>query len=53
VIAAVALGPFGPALPHAELVVIPDCGHVSNLEQPEQFNEAVRHFCRAHSPRRL
>jgi pimeloyl-ACP methyl ester carboxylesterase len=31
--------------------VIPDCGHVSNLEQPEQFNAAVREFCRAHSPR--
>jgi pimeloyl-ACP methyl ester carboxylesterase len=34
-----------------KLVVIPDCGHVSNLEQPEQFNAAVREFCRAHSPR--
>ena len=29
----------------------PRRGHVSNLEQPEQFNEAVRSFCRAHSPR--
>jgi pimeloyl-ACP methyl ester carboxylesterase len=32
-------------------VVIPDAGHLSNLEQPERFNEAVREFCRAHSPR--
>jgi pimeloyl-ACP methyl ester carboxylesterase len=39
------------AIPHAELVLIPGCGHVSNLERPEQFNEAVRMFCRAHSPR--
>jgi len=23
---------------------------VSNLEQPEAFNDAVREFCRAHSP---
>jgi pimeloyl-ACP methyl ester carboxylesterase len=38
------------AIPDTELVVIPDCGHVSNLERPEQFNEAVRAFCRAHSP---
>ena len=28
----------------------PSAGHVSNLEQPEPFNEAVRAFCRAHAP---
>ena len=39
---------FEQAIPDAELVVIPDCGHVSNLERPEQFNAAVRAFCRAH-----
>jgi pimeloyl-ACP methyl ester carboxylesterase len=37
------------AIPDAELVVIPCCGHVSNLERPERFNEAVRKFCRGHS----
>ncbi len=42
---------FEEAIPDTKLVVIPRCGHVSNLEQPEQFNEAVREFCRAHSPR--
>ena len=42
---------FEAAIPGAELVVIPDAGHVSNLERPEQFNEAVRAFCRAHPPR--
>ena len=35
---------FEQAIPHAQLVVIPDCGHVSNLEQPEQVNAAVREF---------
>ena len=35
------------AIPDARLVVIPDCGHVSNLQRPEQFNQAVREFCRA------
>jgi pimeloyl-ACP methyl ester carboxylesterase len=41
---------FERAIPDARLVVIPEAGHVSNLEQPEQFNEAVRRFCRAQSP---
>jgi pimeloyl-ACP methyl ester carboxylesterase len=42
---------FERAVPDTTLVVIPGAGHVSNLEQPEQFNEAVREFCRAHSQR--
>ena len=41
---------FERAIPAANLVVIPDCGHVSTLEQPERVNEAVREFCRAHPP---
>jgi pimeloyl-ACP methyl ester carboxylesterase len=40
---------FEDAIPGAELVVIPDAGHVSNLERPEAFDRAVRAFCRAHS----
>jgi pimeloyl-ACP methyl ester carboxylesterase len=40
---------FEQAIPDTELVVIPDCGHVSNLEQPERVNQAVREFCRARS----
>jgi pimeloyl-ACP methyl ester carboxylesterase len=36
--------------PDPQLVVMPGCGDVTNLEQPEQFNEALREFCRAHSP---
>ena len=42
---------FERAIPDAQLVVIPGAGHVSNLEDPERFNEAVRAFCRAHPPR--
>ena len=40
---------FEQAIPDATLVVIPGAGHVPNLERPEQFNAAVREFCRAHS----
>ena len=36
---------FERAIPDAKLVLIPRCGHLSNLEQPEQFNAAVRQFC--------
>jgi len=39
---------FEHAIADTKLVVIPGCGHVSNLEQPDEFNEAVREFCRAH-----
>ena len=28
--------------------MIPDCGHVSNLEAPEPFNELVRGFLHDH-----
>jgi pimeloyl-ACP methyl ester carboxylesterase len=34
------------AIPGAELVVIPDAGHLSNMEQPDAFNAHVRRFCR-------
>jgi len=35
---------FQDAIPNAELVVIPNAGHVANMERPKQFNEAVRRF---------
>jgi pimeloyl-ACP methyl ester carboxylesterase len=35
------------AIPDTQLVVFPDCGHVSNLEQPALFNQAVREFVTA------
>jgi pimeloyl-ACP methyl ester carboxylesterase len=34
-------------IPGAELTVIPEAGHVSNMEQPEAFNAAVRRFLAA------
>jgi pimeloyl-ACP methyl ester carboxylesterase len=39
------------AIPGARLVVIPAAGHVSNLEAPDAFNDAVRAFCRAQPQR--
>jgi len=32
------------AIPDAKLVIIPNAGHLSNLEQPETFNVTVRKF---------
>ena len=42
---------FESAIPNAELVVLPGAGHAGNLERPDEFNRAVRDFCRAHPPR--
>jgi len=36
---------FEDAIPDTKLVVLPGTGHVSNLEQPEHFNAAMREFC--------
>jgi len=41
---------FETAIPDTKLVVISGAGHVSNLEEPELFNDVVREFCRAHPP---
>lgn len=32
------------AMPNAELVVLPNCGHLPHEEYPEAFNRAVSHF---------
>jgi pimeloyl-ACP methyl ester carboxylesterase len=40
---------FARAIPGAELVLIPDAGHMSNLERPDAFNAAIRAFL---APRR-
>ena len=42
---------FERAIPDTKLVALSGAGHVSNLERPERFNDAVREFCRSHSPR--
>jgi pimeloyl-ACP methyl ester carboxylesterase len=34
------------AIPGSTLVVLPDAGHVCNIEAPEAFNRAVRRFLR-------
>lgn len=39
---------FQRTIPDTKLVVIPGAGHACQLERPEQFNRAVREFCRAH-----
>ena len=36
---------FQAAIPHAELVLIPGAGHLSNLDRPAEFNAAIRRFC--------
>ena len=35
------------AIPDAELAIIANAGHVSNMEQPEEFNARVRRFCQS------
>ncbi|MFJ3406213.1 alpha/beta fold hydrolase [Promicromonospora sp. NPDC090134] len=41
---------FEAAIGDTTLVVIEGAGHLSHLERPEQVNDAVRDFCRAHPP---
>lgn len=41
---------FAGAIRGARLVVLPGAGHVSNLEQPRAFTDALRNFCRDHPP---
>jgi 3-oxoadipate enol-lactonase len=36
-------------IPGAKLMVLQDCGHLSNLEQPERFNAAVLEFLQQHA----
>jgi pimeloyl-ACP methyl ester carboxylesterase len=43
---------FETLIPDTKLVVLPSCGHVSNLERPQEFNNAVREFCRIQSRER-
>jgi pimeloyl-ACP methyl ester carboxylesterase len=38
------------AIPNAELALIANTGHVSNMEQPDAFNAHVQRFC--HGPDR-
>jgi pimeloyl-ACP methyl ester carboxylesterase len=38
------------AIPGARLKLLPDAGHLLNMEQPQLFNEAVREFIRELQP---
>jgi pimeloyl-ACP methyl ester carboxylesterase len=38
---------FRAAISGAELAIIPNAGHLSNMEQPNAFNGHVRRFCRS------
>ena len=35
------------AVAHSELAIIPNAGHLSNMEQPAEFNAHIRRFCLA------
>jgi pimeloyl-ACP methyl ester carboxylesterase len=36
---------FHSAIPGAELAIVRNAGHLSNMEQPEMFNAHIRRFC--------
>jgi len=38
---------FRDAIPNAELKVLVNAGHVSNMERPDEFSACVRGFCRS------
>ena len=38
---------FQDTIPNADLEVIANAGHLSNMEQPEEFNAQVRRFCQS------
>ena len=38
------------AIPNAELAIIVNAGHLSNMEQPEEFNAQVCRFCLSNLP---
>ncbi len=35
---------YASKIPHAKLVIVPDCGHAASLERPREFVEAVETF---------
>jgi 3-oxoadipate enol-lactonase len=37
------------AMPGSELVIIPSASHLSNIEQPEAFNQAITGFLARHA----
>ena len=41
---------LGKSLPHAAHRIIPGAGHLPNLDQPQTYNEILRHFLQRHVP---
>jgi pimeloyl-ACP methyl ester carboxylesterase len=41
---------FRNVIPDSELAIIANAGHVSNMEQPEEFDARVRRFCLSNVP---
>lgn len=37
-------GSMMKSLPRSEFLVIPDCGHMTNMEKPEEFNRIIMEF---------
>lgn len=42
---------IAPRVAGAELLVLPDCGHMPALEQPQSYRDAVLEWCAAHPPK--
>jgi 3-oxoadipate enol-lactonase len=40
---------LGKSLPRAAHQIIPGAGHLANLDQPQAYNEALRHFLERHA----
>jgi proline iminopeptidase len=38
---------IAPRVPEAELLILPDCGHMPALEQPQYYRDAVLNWCAA------
>jgi pimeloyl-ACP methyl ester carboxylesterase len=43
---------FQDAIPEAKLEIIPEAGHVTNMEKPIEFNKIVKDFCSSVSTRK-
>jgi len=37
-------GQLARRIPHGQLVTLPGAGHLSNMERPDLFNQAVQRF---------
>ena len=42
---------IAPRVADAELLILPECGHMPALERPQPYRDAVLNWCRAHPAR--